>query len=140
MANPIKIYVCEPDITEKEISYVTDAIKKNYLSSIAPPVRNFENAFAERFGMKHAIAVNSGGSALFLTLKALGIKEGDEVITPTFTMIATAGAITHCGAKPVFVDSSENDLSIDVSKIEEKITPRTKMIMPVHIYGQPCNM
>lgn len=138
--NPIKIHVCEPDITEKEISYVTEAIKKNYLSSIAPPVVNFEKAFAERFGMKHAIAVNSGGSALFLTLKALGIKEGDEVIMPTFTMIATAAAATHCGAKPVFVDSSENDFNMDVSKIEEKITPRTKMIMPVHIYGQPCNM
>ncbi len=138
--NPIKIYVCEPDITEKEINYVTDTIRKNYLSSIAPPVKNFENAFAQKFGMKHAVAVNSGGSALFLALKALDIKEGDEVIMPTFTMIATAAAATHCGAKPVFVDSSENDLNMDVSKIEEKITPRTKVIMPVHIYGQPCNM
>lgn len=135
-----KINVCEPDITEKEINYVTDTIKKKYLSSIAPPVRNFENEFAKRFGMKHAIAVNSGGSALFLTLKGLDIKEGDEVIMPTFTMIATAAAATHCGATPVFVDSHKDNPNIDHSKIEEKITSRTKVIMPVHIYGQPCDM
>ncbi|MBI2048855.1 MAG: DegT/DnrJ/EryC1/StrS family aminotransferase [Candidatus Liptonbacteria bacterium] len=137
---PIKIHVCEPDITELEIKYVTDAIKSKDISSIAEPVRKLENAFAERFGMKHAVAVNSGGSALFLALKALGMKPGDEVIVPDFTMIASAAAVSHCGAKPVFVDSSEKSFNVDVSKIEEKITPRTKMIMPVHLYGEPCDM
>jgi len=137
---PIKIRVCEPDITELEIKYVTDAIKKNEVSSIAPPVERLENAFAEKFGMKYAVAVNSGGSALFLALKALGLGPGDEVIVPDFTMIATAGAVSHCGATPIFVDSSEKSFNINPDKIEEKITPRTKMIMPVHIYGEPCEM
>lgn len=137
---PVKIRVCEPDITELEIKYVTEAIKSTEVSSIAPPVHKLENAFAEKFGMGHAVAVNSGGSALFLTLKALGIKAGDEVIIPDFTMIATAGAVNHCGAVPVFVDSSEKSFNMDPGKIEEKITSRTRAIMPVHIYGEPCDM
>ena len=140
MTNPIKIRVCEPDITDKELAYVTEAIRKNELSSIAEPVRKFEEAFAKKYGIKHAIAVNSGGSALFLVMKALGIQSGDEVIMPSFTMIATPAAVTHCGGTPIFVDSGENDLNMDVSKIEEKITPRTKAILPVHIYGQPAEM
>jgi dTDP-4-amino-4,6-dideoxygalactose transaminase len=136
----IKIPVGEPDITEKEISRVREAIENKEISSSAQSVPLFEEAFAKKFGMKHAIAVNSGGSALFLALKALGIKGGDEVIVPDYTMIATAAAVSHCGATPVFVDSGENDLNIDVSKIESKITPRTKAIVPVHVYGQPCEM
>ncbi len=136
----IKIRVCEPDITEKEIEYVTQAIKNNEVSSIAPPVKKLEDAFAKKFGMKHAIAVNSGGSALFLTLKALDIKPGHEVIVPDFTMIATAAAVSHCGATPVFVDASEESFNMDQKKIEAAITPRTRMIMPVHIYGEPSNM
>lgn len=123
-----------------EIEYVTEAIKNNYVSGFAPPVKRFEKEFAEKFGMKHAIAVNSGGSALFIVLKALGVKEGDEVIMPSFTMVASPAAASHCGAIPVFVDSSEQSFNMDPKKIEEKITPRTKAIMPVHIYGEPCDM
>lgn len=137
---PVKIPVCEPDITEIEIRYVTEAIKSKDISSIARPVRMFEEAFAKRYGMKHGIAVNSGGSALFLTLYGLGIRAGDEVIIPDFTMVATAAAVSHCGAKPVFVDASEKSFNMDPSKIEAKITARTKMIMPVHLYGEPCDM
>ena len=137
---PVKIRVCEPDISELEIKYVTEAIRKTEISSIAPPVRKLENAFAKKFGVKHAVAVNSGGSALFLALKALGIGPGDEVILPDFTMIATAAAVSHCGATPVFVDSSERSFNIDPAKIEEKITSRTRAIMPVHLYGEPCEM
>lgn len=137
---PIKIRVCEPDIGDLELKYVTEAIRNNEISSVAPPVRRFEEAFAKRLGMKYAVSVNSGGSALFLTLKTLGIGPGDEVIMPSFTMVATAGAASHCGATPVFVDSQKNHYNIDASKIEEKITPRTKAIIPVHIYGQPCDM
>ncbi|MCR4328832.1 MAG: DegT/DnrJ/EryC1/StrS family aminotransferase [Patescibacteria group bacterium] len=137
---PVKIRVCEPDITELEVKYVTDAIKNAEISSIASPVHMLENEFAEKFGMRQAIAVNSGGSALFLALKALDIGPGDEVIVPDFTMIATAAAVTHCEATPVFVDASEKSFNIDPEKIEEKITPRTKMIMPVHLYGEPCDM
>jgi len=137
---PVKIRVCEPDISELEIKYVTEAIKRTEISSIAPPVRKLENAFAEKFGMKHAVAVNSGGSALFLALKALGIGPGDEVIVPDFTMIATAAAVSHCGATPVFVDASERSFNIDPAKIEGVITPRTRAVMPVHLYGEPCEM
>jgi perosamine synthetase len=134
------IRVCEPSLSDLEKKYVCEAIDKSWLSSIAPPVRLFEEAFAQRWGTKHAVAVNSGGSALFLALWALGIRDGDEVLMPAFTMIATAGAVTQCGATPVFVDSEPGTGNIDVSLIQEKITTRTKMILPVHIYGHPCDM
>ena len=134
------IPIFEPDIAEEEISAVTEAIRNKQVSSSSPPVGKFETAFAEKLGMKHAVAVNSGGSALFLALAAISIKKGDEVIIPDFTMIATATAVSHCGGTPVFVDTAENDLNMDVSKIEEKITPRTKAIIPVHVFGYPADM
>lgn len=133
------IRVCEPSITKKEINYVCRAVKEGQISSVAKYVGMFERAFAEKVGTKYAVAVNSGGSALFLALWALGIRKGDEVIVPDFTMIATANAVAQCGAKPVFVDCEENG-NIDPSKIEAKINKRTKVIIPVHIYGHPCDM
>lgn len=134
------IRVCEPSLTDLEKKYVNEALENNWLSSTAPPVQLFEEAFARRFGVRHAIAVNSGGSALFLALWTLGVRQGDEVIVPTFTMVATAGAVTQCGATAVFVDCEPDTGNIDVSLIERKITPRTKGIVPVHIYGHPCDM
>lgn len=134
------IRVCEPSLSALEKKYVCEALENNWLSSIAPPVRLFEEAFAARWGVKHAVAVNSGGSALFLALWVMGIRDGDEVILPSFTMVASAGAVTQCGATPVFIDSEPGTGNIDVSLIEERITTRTKMIMPVHIYGHPCDM
>jgi perosamine synthetase len=134
------INVCEPSLSELEKKYVQEALDRNWLSSIAPPVHMFEEAFAKRWGVKHAVAVNSGGSALFLALWTLGIREGHEVILPAFTMIASAGAVTQCGATPVFIDSEPGTGNIDVSLIEKQITTRTRMIMPVHIYGHPCDM
>ena len=134
------IHVCEPSVSELEKKYVMEALENNWLSSTAPPVGLFERAFAERFDVAHAVAVNSGGSALFLALWTLGIRPGDEVIVPAFTMVATAGAVTQCGATCVFVDSEPGTGNIDVALIKEKITPRTKAIIPVHIYGHPCDM
>jgi perosamine synthetase len=134
------INVCEPSLSDLEKKYVQEALEQNWLSSIAPPVRMFEDAFAKRWGVKHAVAVNSGGSALFLALWTLGIREGHEVILPTFTMVASAGAVTQCGATPVFIDSEPGTGNIDASLIERKITTRTRMIMPVHVYGHPCDM
>ncbi len=134
------IRVCEPSLSDVERKHVQEALEHNWLSSIAPPVAQFEEAFAKRFGTKHALAVNSGGSALFLALWTLGTRAGDEVIVPTFTMVATAGAVTQCGATPVFVDCDPDTGNIDVAKIEEKITPLTRAIVPVHIYGHPCDM
>jgi dTDP-4-amino-4,6-dideoxygalactose transaminase len=95
--------------------------------------------FAEKHKAKFGVACSSGTTALTLALASLGIKEGDEVIVPDFTMIATAWAVSYLGAKPVFVDC-DSRFCIDVNQIEEKITPKTKAIIPVHIYGRVCNM
>jgi perosamine synthetase len=132
------IQVCTPDITEKEIDYVTQAVKSGWISSRGEFLDRFEKLFAENVGAKYAVAVNSGTSALHLALSALGIGPGDEVIVPTATMVSTAFAVSYLGATPVFVDCDEY-YQMDVSKIEETITPRTKAILPVHIYGHPCD-
>lgn len=100
----------------------------------------FEKAFAEYCTRKYCIGVSSGLDALFLSLKALGIKKGDEVIIPSNTYIATALAVTYAGAIPVFVEPDIRTFNIDPSRIEEKITEKTKVVMPVHLYGQPCDM
>lgn len=103
-------------------------------------VVDFEKKFASYIGVKHAISVNSGTDALVITMRALGIKEGDEVITTPFTFFASAETIALVGATPVFVDIEPDTYNIDPSKIEEKITDKTKAILPVHIFGHPANM
>ena len=102
-------------------------------------VDEVEELIAKECGTKYAIGVGSGTDAIMLSLKSLGIKEGDEVITSTYTFYATIGAIVTAGAKPIFCDCAE-DYNIDVSKIEEKINPNTKAIVPIHWTGRPCNM
>ena len=103
-------------------------------------VEAFENEFAAYCQANHAIGVNSGTSALHLALLAAGIGSGDEVITVTFTFVATAAAIIYAGARPVFVDIEPRSFTMDVNQIERAITPRTKAILPVHLYGQPADM
>lgn len=103
-------------------------------------VREFERAVAEYLGVKHAIAVANGTDALSIIFRALGIGPGDEVITTPFTFFATAETISSCGATPVFVDIHGDSMNIDAGQVEAAITPRTKAIEPVHIFGQPCNM
>ena len=100
----------------------------------------FEEEIAEFLGSKYAITLNSGTDALHLALRALDVGAGDEVITVAFTFVATTEAIGIVGAKPVFVDINPDTFNIDVNQIEAKITPRTKAIIPVHLYGQPCDM
>lgn len=107
---------------------------------LGPNVRAFEQEIASYYHVKHAVGLASGTDALYLCLKALNIKQGDEVITTPFTFIATAEAITYVGATPVFVDINRHALNMDVSKIEERITQKTKAIIVVHLFGQPADM
>lgn len=134
------IPVCEPYLNGNELTYVTDAVKTGWISSAGKYVTEFEQQFSEYCGCKYGVAVCNGTVALHLALVALGIGKGDEVILPTYTMIASAFAICYTGAKPVFVDADKDSWNIDINKIEEKITERTKAIMPVHIYGKMCDM
>lgn len=110
----------------------------NYI--MGKTVIDFEKDFANFIGVKHAISVGNGTDALVISLKAMGIGEGDEVITTPFTFFATAETISAVGATPVFVDVNKETFNIDVTKIEEKITSKTKAIMPVHIFGQSADM
>lgn len=134
------IPVCEPFLDGNEKKYILDAIETGWISSSGKYIPAFEKAFSGYCGVKHGIAVTNGTTALHLAMVALGIGKGDEVIIPDFTMIASAFAVCYTGAKPVFVDADINTWNIDTQKIEDKITDNTKAIMPVHIYGQPCNM
>jgi perosamine synthetase len=134
------IPVCEPYLTGNELKYVNDAVQTGWISSSGRYVKAFEEAFAAYCGVKYAVGVCNGTAALHLALKCLGIGKGDEVIIPNFTMIASAFSVCYTGATPVFVDAEEKTWNIDTTKIEEKITHRTKAIMPVHIFGNPCHM
>jgi len=134
------IPVCEPFLNGNELKYVTDALSTGWISSAGKYVKEFEQKFAEYCDCKFGVAVSNGTSALHLALVSLGIGKGDEVIIPSFTMIASAFAVCYTGAIPVFVDANKDTWNIDVEKIEEKINTRTKAIMPVHIFGLPCEM
>lgn len=101
---------------------------------------NFEKLFANYCSSKYCVGVGNGLDALMLSLKALGVNSGDEVIVPSNTFIATALAVTYTGATPVFVEPDINTYNINPAKIEEKITENTRAIIPVHLYGQPCEM
>lgn len=127
--------VLSDDLNKVTLEVLSSA---NYI--LGKNVIEFEKEFAEYIGVKHAISVGNGTDALVIALKAMGIGEGDEVITTTFTFFATAEAISAVGATPIFVDVTKDNFNIDVTKIEEKITNKTKAIMPVHIFGQSVEM
>lgn len=135
----MKIPIAKPDITEKEVEAVVDVIKSDILS-IGPKIQEFEEAVCDYIGVKNAIAVNSGTSALHLLVRALGIEEGDEVITTPFSFIASSNCLLFEKAKPVFVDIEPGTLAMDLDKVEEKITDKTKGILTVDVFGQPFNM
>lgn len=134
----MKVPFCKPSIDQKDIVGVVGVLKSGWLSC-GERVVEFENAFAKYIGCKHAIAVNSCTSALFLSLKALDIKEGDEVITSTLTFASTVNVIVHCGAKPVLVDVDETGC-INPELIEKVVTKHTRAIIPVHYGGNVCDM
>ncbi len=134
------IPVCEPTQVGNELKYITDCLKTNWISSNGKYIEKFEESFAKFCQTKYAVSCCNGTAALHLALEAAGIKKGDEVIIPTFTMIATCNSVIYTGAKPVLVDAEPETWNMDINKIEEKITKKTKAIMPVHTYGHPADM
>lgn len=136
----IKIPVYKPSLAGNEKKYVNECLDSSWISSKGKFISQFENTFAEYIGIKYAASVSNGTLAIHDALLALGIKEGDEVIVPTFTYIASVNPIAYTGATPVFVDSLRDTWQIDPADIERKITARTRAIMVVHLYGHPCDM
>ena len=128
---------CRPSIEEDEIAEVTEVLRSGWLTT-GPRTQQFEQEFAQAAGSDHAIAVNSGTSALHLALAAAGIGPGDEVITTPLTFCACANVIVQLGAAPVLADICEDDLNIDPQQVERLVTPRTRAIMAVDFAGQPC--
>jgi dTDP-4-amino-4,6-dideoxygalactose transaminase len=128
-----------PQIKNAEIREVVATLKSRWLST-GPKVRQFEQAFKDYIGCKHAIALNSGTAGLSLALEMAGVGKGDEVITSSLSFAATANVIVHRGAKPVFADIDPLTMNIAPEEIERKITKRTKAIIPVHLAGRPCQM
>jgi len=133
----MKIPLSAPEITEAEIQAVTEVLRTSRLS-LGPRLEEFERVMARYVGAGHAVAVNSGTSALHVALRALGVSEGHEVIVPSFAFIAVANAVRFQGATPVFVDIDPQTLNLDPRKIEEAITPQTRAIIAVHTFGVPA--
>ena len=135
-----RLPVMSPSMGGKELSYILDCVETNWISSQGNYVGRFENAFAEYHGQSSALTTTNGTTALHLALMALGIGPGDEVIVPDLTFGASANTVLHCGARPVFVDVTREYWNLDPLRLEQAITPRTRAIMPVHLYGHPCDM
>lgn len=137
---PDFIPVNEPLLDGNEKRYLNECIDTGWISSEGPFIGQFEEKFSKRVGRRHGIAVCNGSAALDAAAAALGLKAGDEVIMPTFTIISCAAAVSRLGAVPVLVDCDRSTWNMDVSRVEERITARTKAIMAVHIYGLPVDM
>lgn len=132
--------VNEPVLTEDDIASVIDALRSGWISGAGPHIEAFESQWAAYCGRKHGIAVANGSVALQVAVQLLDLKPGDEVILPSFTIISCAWPIVLAGARPVLVDADPRTWTMDVGKIREKITWRTRAIMAVHIYGNPVDM
>jgi perosamine synthetase len=134
------IPVCEPVLGGNEKKYVMECLDTNWISSVGGFIPRFEEQFAQACQARYGIACANGTVSLHLVLAALDLGPGDEVIIPTFTMIATINAVTYTGATPVLVDSEAITWNMDINQLADKITPRTKAIIPVHTYGHPVDM
>lgn len=134
------IPISNPALVGNELQYVVDCIETSWISSLGKYVSGFEEAFAEFCGTDHAVTCSNGTTALHLALIALGVGPGDEVIVPTLTYVATANAVVYCGARPLFVDSEPETWNMDPAQIEALITPRTRGILVVHLFGHPVDM
>jgi perosamine synthetase len=129
-----------PAIGEKEVQYVMDCLRTSWISSSGEYVERFEEAFAAIAGTRHAVSCSNGTAALHLALLAMGLSPGDEVLVPALTFVAPANAVVYCGGKPVFVDVERDIWCMDPSQIEERITPKTRGIITVHLRGHPSDM
>lgn len=134
------IPVNEPALGERELAYATECIRTGWISSAGRFIEEFEERWAACCGMRHGVAVANGTAALQVAARALGLGPGDEVILPSFTIISCALAVVDCGAVPVLVDCDPRTWCMDVSQVASRITPRTRAIMPVHVYGHPVDM
>lgn len=134
------ISLAQPQLIGNEYCYLMDAFLSTWISSTGKYIGKFEESFADYCGVKYGVATSNGTTALHLALLALGIGQGDEVIVPDITFAATINAVLYVGATPVIVDIEEDGWCIDPDKIEKAITSKTKAIIPVHIYGQACDM
>ena len=134
------IPLCVPEIRGNEWKYIKECLDTNWVSSAGSYVDKFEKDFSNFLNVKKAVVLSNGTSALFLALKILDIKEGDGVIVPSLTFISSVNVIRYVGAKPVFVDVHRDTFVMDTKKVEELIGPKTKAILPVHLYGHPVDM
>jgi perosamine synthetase len=135
----MKISLSKPDISQQDIDAVVDVLTSGQLS-IGPKIKEFEGSVAQYIGVKHAIGVNSGTSGLHLLIRAMEVGKGDEVITTPFSFIASTNCFLFEQAKPVFADIDEKTFNIDINQIERKITDKTKLLLPVDVFGQPFDM
>ena len=137
--NNIKIPLFSPSITSEDKKSIDSVLRNQFLTG-GPTLEKFEKMFAKFTGAKYAIGVSNATSALFLSLKSIGIKKDDEVIIPDMTFVATANAVIHAGGKPVLIDVNLEDMNISVEEIKKAITKKTKAILPVHFAGKACDM
>ena len=135
-----RLGVSAPHLGGNEMKYVDDCLANGWISSQGQYVGLFEKALAGYLGVGHAVSTSSGTTALHLALTALGIGAGDEVIVPSVTFAACASTVVQCGARPVFVEVDPDTWTLDPQRTAEAVTPRTRAIMPVHLYGHPCDM
>jgi len=135
-----QIYLDAPNIGEEEKRYLAKAIDTGHISTFGPFVSEFESKFSDYLGIQTAVSLQSGTAGLHMALYELGINKSDEVIVPNLTFIATVNPVVYVGAKPVFVDVDLETWNISAGEIEKKVTKNTKAIIPVHFYGNPCNM
>ncbi|MCX5778217.1 MAG: aminotransferase class V-fold PLP-dependent enzyme [Elusimicrobia bacterium] len=135
-----RIFLDAPNIGAIEKKYLNKAIDSGYVSTVGPLVGEFEERFAKYLQLKKAVSTQSGTAAIHVALHELGIGKGDEVIVPVLTFIATVNPVVQVGATPVFVDIDPETWNIDPREVEKKITKKTKAIIPVHLYGNPCDM
>ncbi|MGB3088013.1 MAG: DegT/DnrJ/EryC1/StrS aminotransferase family protein, partial [Phycisphaerae bacterium] len=131
-----RVPLSRPDISQADIDAVVEVLGTPYLS-LGPKLPEFERAFAEFLGVRRAVAVNSGTSALHLVARALGLGPGDEMITSPFSFVASANCALFEGARPVFVDIDEATWNLDVAKLDAAISERARLLLPVHVFGRP---